>query len=339
MSICIRGVLALLLGAALLGAAVARVPAARAAETCFAATGFCVRGVFLDYWEEHGGLAINGYPLTDQRAETLEDGETYTVQWFERVRLEYHPENAGQYRVVLGQFGRRIHPADPPVAPSGAGTYYEETGHNIGGAFLAYWRNYGGLAQFGYPLSEEFVETLEDGKRYTVQYFERARFEAHPENPPPYDVLLGQFGRRILAELPPPNIAPCAAPNLAVRTTGDAGAGQRYATVALTNTGDAACTLAGTPRVQLQSASGTPLNVEAQPAGDAPVGLVVVAPGGGAHFGLHWGNWCGPDPGQASIRVTLPNGGGQFTTSGIGTPPCLGAGRDSTLEVSPFAVE
>jgi hypothetical protein len=33
-----------------------------------------------------------------------------------------------------------------------------------------------------------------------VQYFERARFEHHPENAPPYDVLLGQFGRSILAE-------------------------------------------------------------------------------------------------------------------------------------------
>ena len=224
---------------------------------------FLRAGVFLDYWEEHGGLTINGYPLTDQLAETLEDGETYTVQWFERVRLEYHPENAGQYRVLLGQFGLRIHPADPPVAPSGAGTYYEETGHNIGGAFLAYWRNYGGLAQFGYLLTEQFTERLEDGNAYTVQYFERARFELHPENQPPYDVLLGQFGRRILAELPPPDIAPGAAGNLAARTTGDVGSGQRYATVALTNTGSAACTLVGTPQVQLRSEGGTPLNVTA----------------------------------------------------------------------------
>jgi hypothetical protein len=34
-----------------------------------------------------------------------------------------------------------------------------------------------------------------------VQYFERARFEYHPENADPQDqVLLGQFGRRILTE-------------------------------------------------------------------------------------------------------------------------------------------
>ena len=33
-----------------------------------------------------------------------------------------------------------------------------------------------------------------DGKEYRVQYFERAVFEMHPENEPPYDVLLSQLG-------------------------------------------------------------------------------------------------------------------------------------------------
>jgi len=33
-----------------------------------------------------------------------------------------------------------------------------------------------------------------DGKPYTVQYFERAVFELHPENQPPYDVLLSLLG-------------------------------------------------------------------------------------------------------------------------------------------------
>jgi hypothetical protein len=63
------------------------------------------------------------------------------------------------------------------------------------GTFLTYWQEHGGLAQQGYPLSEVFVETSQlDGKPYTVQYFERAVFEHHPENQPPYDVLLSQLG-------------------------------------------------------------------------------------------------------------------------------------------------
>jgi hypothetical protein len=36
-----------------------------------------------------------------------------------------------------------------------------------------------------------------------VQYFERARFEYHPENQAPYNVLLGQFGQRALATRQP----------------------------------------------------------------------------------------------------------------------------------------
>jgi hypothetical protein len=76
--------------------------------TCFRETGRCVQGRFLDYWRAHGGLAINGYPLSDEFTETLEDGKPYTVQYFERTRLEYHPEAPEPYKVQLGQFGRRI---------------------------------------------------------------------------------------------------------------------------------------------------------------------------------------------------------------------------------------
>jgi hypothetical protein len=164
----------------------------------FPETGKCLSEPFLSYWNAHGQLAINGYPISDVFTETLEDAKQYSVQYFERVRMELHPENQPPYNVLLGQFGRRIHPADPPAAPINGDRFFTETGHNLGGGFLVYWDANGGLAQFGYPISEEFVETLEDGKQYTVQYFERARFEWHPENQPPYDVLLGQFGRRIL---------------------------------------------------------------------------------------------------------------------------------------------
>jgi hypothetical protein len=75
----------------------------------------------------------------------------------------------------------------------------EPTKHSLAEPFLAYWRSQGGLAVFGYPISEAFEETNEtDGKTYLVQYFERNRFEFHPENQPPYDVLLGLLGRNIM---------------------------------------------------------------------------------------------------------------------------------------------
>jgi len=173
-----------------------------AAEQCFAQTGFCLSGRFLEYWNTHGGLAINGYPLSDERTETLEDNNAYTVQYFERVRLEAHPEAAAPNDVQLGQFGRAIHPADPPVGEKAGATFFAQTGHNVAADFSASWQANGGLAQFGYPLTEEFTETLENNQSYTAQYFERARFERHPENSGANTLLLGQFGRRILASKP-----------------------------------------------------------------------------------------------------------------------------------------
>jgi len=169
-----------------------------AGRQCFTETNKCIEGRFLTYWQEHGALAINGYPLSDVFTETLEDGKQYQVQYFERVRLEAHPENPAPNDVLLGQFGRRIRPADPAVEPRPGAAFFTQTGHNLEGRFLTYWQANGGLAQFGYPLSEVFRQQLEDGREYDVQYFERARFELHPENAAPYDVLLGQFGRRIL---------------------------------------------------------------------------------------------------------------------------------------------
>jgi len=190
-------------------------PVAAQGATCFAETGFCVRGHFLDYWTANGGLARNGFPLTDERRELLEDGKEYTVQYFERVWLELHPENAPPYDVLLGFFGRRVERAQfgavggglgdfqralAPAAALAGASYFAQTGHNLGGGFRDYWTANGGLAQFGFPITEERRERLEDNNEYTVQYFERARLEYHPENPAPYDILLGQFGRRIATE-------------------------------------------------------------------------------------------------------------------------------------------
>jgi hypothetical protein len=86
-------------------------------------------------------------------------------------------------------------PGTTAAQSSGGCQAFPQTGHKVCGKFLAYWQSHGGLAQQGYPLSEEFVETSAlNGLPYTVQYFERAVFESHPENQPPFDVELSQLG-------------------------------------------------------------------------------------------------------------------------------------------------
>lgn len=89
---------------------------------------------------------------------------------------------------------RALVPTAQAQQQSGCRTF-GQTGKTVCGKFLTYWQNNGGLQQFGFPLSAEFIETSDlNGKQYTVQYFERAVFEMHPENQPPYDVLLSQLG-------------------------------------------------------------------------------------------------------------------------------------------------
>jgi outer membrane biosynthesis protein TonB len=168
----------------------------------FPQTGRTVVGLFLSYWDGHGGLAQQGYPISPVMRETSDlNGKPYTVQYFERAVLEYHPENAAPFDVLLSQLGtfqyRQKYPNGAPgqQVDQTNGHFFAETGHWVGSKFWAYWQAHGGLAQQGYPLSDEFTEISPlNGKPYTVQYFERAVFEMHPENVAPFGVLLSQLG-------------------------------------------------------------------------------------------------------------------------------------------------
>jgi hypothetical protein len=151
---------------------------------------------FLRYWQTYGGIPIFGYPLTEAFHEN-----GYLVQYFERNRFEYHPENTPPYDVLLGRLGAdytvgKVYPGVQPFTSEPSHRYFPETGHSLNYAFLGYWERNGGLALFGYPLSEEIREVSPtDGREYTVQYFERARFEYHPEyQGTDAEVLLGLLG-------------------------------------------------------------------------------------------------------------------------------------------------
>ncbi|HKP51629.1 MAG TPA: S8 family serine peptidase [Chloroflexia bacterium] len=166
----------------------------------FPPVGHTLRGPFLKFWQQNGGLPVFGYPLTEEFQEiSPTDGKTYTVQYFERNRFELHPEFAGtRNEVLMGLLGvemTRGRTFPPGAAFTGDAThaYFPETRHSLSGPFLKYWQQHGGLPIFGYPISEELMEN-----GYLVQYFERNRFEYHPENAAPYDVLLGLLGTEIM---------------------------------------------------------------------------------------------------------------------------------------------
>lgn len=172
-------------------------------ERYFPETGYTVSGPFMRYWNANGGLSMFGLPISPERYEQGEDGRNYLVQWFERARFEYHPENRAPNDVLLGRLGVKLleqRGVDwrtlPSVDGAGAGCrYFPETRHSLCGAFRTYWERNGGLPVFGFPISEAFEEvSADDGKTYLVQYFERNRFEYHPENSAAYTVLLGRLG-------------------------------------------------------------------------------------------------------------------------------------------------
>jgi hypothetical protein len=109
-------------------------------------------------------------------------------------------------------------PCAPPAPVPGEGSRsFPETGKTVSGVFLKYWEERGGLMQQGYPISDPMGEVSDlDGKLYTVQYFERAVFEYHPENIPEFQVLLAQLGTlRYREEYPDgaPNQRPSADPD------------------------------------------------------------------------------------------------------------------------------
>lgn len=194
-----------------------------AQANCRKINGFDVCDRFLQEWSKQGSdqasIYVNGLPITPQRSEiSLTDGKTYQMQWFERASYELHAENNAPYDVLLGLLGTSLiegrgvvdpytkkvrNPADQsfvgvdrPADVDGKGkVWFPETKHSISGKILEYWSRYGGLKQFGFPLAEPLQEISEaDSKTYTVQYFERNRFELHPEKAAPYDVELGLLG-------------------------------------------------------------------------------------------------------------------------------------------------
>jgi hypothetical protein len=162
----------------------------------FSETGQIVQGDFLRFFDSYGGVESFGLPLT---GEMVVDG--WRVQYFEKARLEYHPENEPAYRVTAGWLGELLRRRQPPIptghippANDSHRRYYPQTGHTLSGDFLSYFETYGGKVRFGYPISEPF---LEEGR--VTQDFQSARFFWTPETNPP--VTLEDIGRMHLESI------------------------------------------------------------------------------------------------------------------------------------------
>ncbi|MEO8286904.1 MAG: CAP domain-containing protein [Chloroflexota bacterium] len=142
----------------------------------FSPTGKSVAGDFLNTYQRFGLTRI-GYPISNEQTEN-----GTTVQYFERVRMERHPELASKgYSILMTRLGAEMtngaqFDSVSPFASTKTNAFVKETGHSLAEPFLSYWKNNGSVELFGYPISEAVTQ---DGLR--VQWFERARMEYHPE--------------------------------------------------------------------------------------------------------------------------------------------------------------
>lgn len=90
----------------------------------FPETGHAVGNAFLRYWQANGALQRFGLPISEAFYETFPDGSIYLVQYFQRARLEYHPDFAGTNdEVMIGLLGSALlqneqRPETIPPAPT-----------------------------------------------------------------------------------------------------------------------------------------------------------------------------------------------------------------------------
>lgn len=155
----------------------------------FNETGHNVSGDFLTFYESNPNASfLYGYPITEQF--TSVDGKN--IQYFQRARFEYIAENAEGSRVILTPLGRNTYLSSGEtfnVENPFSCRKYNETGFSVCFEFLEFFDEYGGVNQFGFPISgfEYREDTL-------VQYFEKARFEWQPSKPEGQRVNISTLG-------------------------------------------------------------------------------------------------------------------------------------------------
>jgi hypothetical protein len=155
----------------------------------FSETGHNVKGEFLRFYNSNPNATIlYGYPITEEF--TSRDG--LLVQYFQRARFEFHGEWPAGQQVQLTPLGRNTYFKTSPldVYSPFACRLYVETGYSVCFAFLEFLDQYGGVAQFGYPIS-----SFEYHDNILVQYFEKARLEWQPWMPEGQRVVVSDLGR------------------------------------------------------------------------------------------------------------------------------------------------
>jgi hypothetical protein len=177
----------------------ATIPPGSGQSFTFSQTGHTVSGLWFDFLKAHGDTDNLGYP----RSEVIQDPlyPSQTVQYFQRLVLEYHPEQAAPYQIQRRLLGDLLYPGVDPAAdpvankPTGDSVYFPNQpskgfGHFVANVapdgsptlFKQYFDTHGKEDAFGYPKEEPKQRQLSDGQMHWTQRFQAAVFEYHQEN-------------------------------------------------------------------------------------------------------------------------------------------------------------
>jgi len=166
---------------------------AQAGGRYYPETGHTLDSRFAFYFDEHGGVEILGYPITDVFVDP-ENG--YPIQYFENARLEQVRQGAEDVvrmpvlGELLGGWDAPISSSQAPVGAASGCRYFPESGHRVCFAILDFFEQHGGSQLFGYPISEF---KLENGR--VVQYFQSFRLDWHPEASSGNQIQVASLGR------------------------------------------------------------------------------------------------------------------------------------------------
>jgi len=201
-----------------------------------------ISGDFVQHYATLGGtaprpltdaIAVLGLPLGPAVIEPAGDCATpVPVLYTERQRLELHATEPWPFRVSGSLLGVESFTRRYPGVALQRRTDLAAAEAFADPRFRAFYEQFGGLAIFGYPISGPLNEAHpETGAPMTVQYFERARFEAAPDAPLTGQVRLGLLGRELLAAggaaslcpgAPATDLSAAAETSSAGRTSGEA---------------------------------------------------------------------------------------------------------------------
>jgi hypothetical protein len=173
------------------------------ADTMGAQAVFPIHDKLYDFWHVNGGLPVFGYPISPRFYEVNSSGGMIEVQYFERMRLEYHPSRPGMPEAVrTGGLGHEVEIHGTPAGLLPDGLEGEHIISTVDGVQVAVPRRFanfrdaiGGRQTIGMAISPVLVDRNDEGGAIWVQYFDKARIEYNPNlTGTIYEVQLSRLG-------------------------------------------------------------------------------------------------------------------------------------------------